>query len=78
MTAVVDRSGTHVAGADEALVIAVKRAAEARDHAGEREHQRLEELHAVAEEGQPLLVLAHAGEHEAELRLLQEPRAGID
>src|SRR5262245_5553934 len=59
----------HVAGADEALMVAVEHTAQPRDHAGQREHQRLEELYAIAEESQPLLVLPHARQHQAELRL---------
>src|SRR5262249_16867507 len=60
-------AGTHVARTYETLMIAIERAGDAGDHASEREHQHLEDLNAVAEKSEPLLVLANPGEHKTEL-----------
>ncbi len=50
----------------------IQAAGEPCDGAGEREDDGLEALHAIAEESDPLFILAEAGECQTELRSHQE------
>ena len=65
-------------GPDEALVEGIEAAGEPGDGAADREDDRLQMLHLVAEEGDALLVLAQAGERQPELRAHQEAAQQID
>src|SRR4030095_4808654 len=65
-------------GPDETFVKRVKAAREPRDGAGKGKDDRLEPLHLIAEEGDPLLVFAQARQGKPELRLHQKAAQEID
>src|SRR6186713_1762950 len=65
-------------GPDETLVKRVKAACKPRDVAGKGKDDRLDTLYLIAEEGDPLLVLAQARQRQPELLLQQKAAYEID